>query len=144
MGYIITAPKCKDGKLKNGKTIVGDVTVEWTDGIVRMEKAEFAEVWPLVKKIPGYSFVEANDEGKPVNEKSTGDKDARDNSGSDDTLADRGLIDDITIVGEMVSIENTANEIKEFAAKQNPVIDLGKVKTKAEMIATIKSALKIA
>ncbi|HDP98063.1 MAG TPA: hypothetical protein ENN22_02635 [bacterium] len=118
MGILVRAPKCRDGSLKNHSSTIIGKPVEWKNGIAELTETQYE----AVKTIKGYVLVVSeNEEIIEPEPKKTGP----------------------VMIGEMPLMENTSKEIREFALNQNPPVDLGKARTKIEMLRKISKHFEL-
>jgi len=151
MGYKITAPLCRDGSKKNHKSTIGDVVVQWVEGVAEVTEADYNKVKPRLEGIGGYGFGEDSPK-ETVDPSIAPDTDPESRSFGTEvtTLPDAPVVvqsptpepEKKSRMFGMVSVENTISEIKAFAGNQNPPIQLGKARTKPEMIAVIEKHFK--
>lgn len=160
MGIIVQAPPCRNGQLKNHDSIIEGKTTMWKDGIADLTEDQ----WEAVKDIPGYVKIkvmkqEARTKKAEIPETITSKPEPKPEPivesepiipepeiETADITLDKTAKNDETepkstqkrrLIGKKVTIDNTANEIKKFASRQVPPIDLGKCRTKSEMLKEI-------
>lgn len=148
MKVLVRAPKCRNGELKNHKSVIGEKSVKWVDGIALVEE----ETWELLKSVPGYSL--AGDIQEPITDETEKEKElAAKLEAEKDELETKleaekkepaaeqflkGNIDKYQTVFEFPTMDSTGKDIKEFASKCVPPIDLSKDKNKTQMLKRIK------
>lgn len=108
----VEAPKCKDGKLRNYKSVVAGEVIEWKDGIAEVTES----VWEELKSLGGFKKIGAKGNIENI-----------------DTNNEAGKTEsEINIP----TLTNSVSEIRAFANNHN--IPLGKAQTKEKMLAIIK------
>lgn len=143
--YKIISPKCKNGQLRNGNTLILDTVITYVDGVAEVGEDVFDKIWAALGEIPGYKY----ERNKPIKAKMNVVKDISEPEPEYPALTE--ITSDESdepqpvkkFVGEMVSADNTASEIRAFAAAQNPAIDIHKCKSKADMVTVIRKALNL-
>jgi len=165
MGILVRAPKCRDGSLKNHKSIIIGKPVEWKDGVAELTEAQYEAVKgikgyvpvvpevikPVITKEPEIVIVsDVIEEIVPeVTEEVPEPVIPEPEPEPIITKEPEKIIEPEpektgpSMIGEMPTMENTSREIREFAARQNPVIDLGKARTKIEMLREISKHFEL-